>query len=176
MVREGSKYPVCHTTADPLGDHHASCGGNSDRILRHDCLREVLYLAAKAALAPRREVPSRGPVGDWPHWNQGQPAALDVTVISTMQQLTLTVRGAADTQGHALMVGEERKPMQRLVTQYVFPSCRWWLRPWGGWSEKELSIRSGVLGASWDRTEHFTGQLYFPFVPRTLCVFMERDR
>ena len=32
---------------------------------------------------------------------------LDITVISTMQQLT--VRGAADTQGHALMVGEERK-------------------------------------------------------------------
>ena len=43
-----------------------------------------------------------------PHWNRGQPAALDVTVISTMQ---LTVRGATDTQGHALMVGDERKPM-----------------------------------------------------------------
>ena len=42
-----------------------------------------------------------------PHWNQGQPAVLDVTVISTMQQLT--VQGAADTPGHALMVGEERK-------------------------------------------------------------------
>ena len=37
----------------------------------------------------------------------GQPAALDVTVISTLQQSTL--QGAASTQGHALVVGAERK-------------------------------------------------------------------
>ena len=38
---------------------------------------------------------------------RGQPAALDVTVISTMQQLTQA--SAASTPGYALHVGEERK-------------------------------------------------------------------
>ena len=42
-----------------------------------------------------------------PSWKRGCPAALDVTVISTLQQAT--VQGAAATQGHALLVGEERK-------------------------------------------------------------------
>ena len=42
-----------------------------------------------------------------PNWNRGRPAALDVTVISTLQDLT--VAGAAATQGHALRIGEERK-------------------------------------------------------------------
>ena len=35
------------------------------------------------------------------------PAALDVTVISTLQQLT--VDGAASAQGYVLMIGENRK-------------------------------------------------------------------
>ena len=117
MVRDGSKCPVCQVTADSLGDHQVSCGGNGDRIFRHDSLREVLYSGAQAAaLAPRREVPSiipgtrRRPADIYLlHWNRGQPAALHITIISTMQQLT--ARGAADTQGHALMVGEERKLM-----------------------------------------------------------------
>ena len=42
-----------------------------------------------------------------PNWQRGQPAALDVTVISTLQQSTL--QGAASTQGHTLVVGAERK-------------------------------------------------------------------
>ena len=40
-------------------------------------------------------------------WKRGRPAALDVTVISTLQQST--VRGAAEDQGHAVLVAEERK-------------------------------------------------------------------
>ena len=46
MVRDGSKCPVCQATADPLRDHQVSCGGNGDRIFRHDSLREVLCSAA----------------------------------------------------------------------------------------------------------------------------------
>ena len=41
------------------------------------------------------------------HSLRGRPVALDVTVISTLQQST--VQGAATVQGHALLVGEERK-------------------------------------------------------------------
>ena len=36
-----------------------------------------------------------------------RPVALDVTVISTLQSLTLS--GTAHTQGHALQIGEKRK-------------------------------------------------------------------
>ena len=42
-----------------------------------------------------------------PIWKRSQPAALDVTVISTLQNLT--VAGAASTQDHTLSVARERK-------------------------------------------------------------------
>ena len=112
-----SKYPLCsgETVADPFGDHHVGHGGNGDLIHRHDSLRDSLFSAAQsAALAPRKEAPSLIPGSSscpadiyLPNWCRGRPAALDVTVISTLQLLTLA--GAASTQGHALRVGEERK-------------------------------------------------------------------
>ena len=69
------------------------CGGNGDRILRHDSIRDAVFSAAQSAdLAPRKEVPSLIPgtlsrPADifLPNWQRGQPAALDVTVISTLQ-------------------------------------------------------------------------------------------
>ena len=42
-----------------------------------------------------------------PTWSRGRPAALDVHVISPLQQLTL--HKAASTPGHALQVGVQRK-------------------------------------------------------------------
>ena len=60
MGRE-SRCPMCglFDIADPFGDHHVGCGGNGDRIHRHDSIRDVLFTAAQsAALAPRKEVPS----------------------------------------------------------------------------------------------------------------------
>ena len=42
-----------------------------------------------------------------PNWCRGHPAALDVMVISTLQSATPS--GAANTQGFALQVGEQRK-------------------------------------------------------------------
>ena len=115
MVSEGTRCPVCNSLVDPFGDHQVGCGGNGDRIHRHDSLRDALYSAAQsAALAPRREVPSLIPGSSsrpadvfLPQWKRGQPAAIDVTVISTLQQLTVV--GASTTKGHALSVGEERK-------------------------------------------------------------------
>ena len=47
------------TVADPYEDHHVGCGGNADRIARHNALRDAIFSAAQsAALAPRREVSS----------------------------------------------------------------------------------------------------------------------
>lgn len=115
MFPDGARCPICHSAADPFGDHHVGCGGNGDRILRHNSLRDAIFTAAQsAALAPRREVPSLIP-GSMsrpadvylPSWKRGRPAAMDVTVISTMQPAT--IQGAAITQGHSLLVGEARK-------------------------------------------------------------------
>ena len=57
MSGGASRCPLCvgERAADPLGDHQVGCGGNGDRIHRHDTLRETLFTAAQtAALAPRR--------------------------------------------------------------------------------------------------------------------------
>ena len=42
-----------------------------------------------------------------PSWDRGRPAALDVSVISTLQRLTLS--RAANVTGYALSVAEDRK-------------------------------------------------------------------
>ena len=113
MFQDEVQFPVCHAVADPFGDHHVGCGGNGDRILRHNTLRDAVFSAAQsAALVPRREVPSLIPNShSWPadiflpSWKRGQPAALDVAVI--MQQAM--VNGAGFTQGHTLLFGEARK-------------------------------------------------------------------
>ena len=115
MLEEGARCLICQGASDAFGDHQVGCGGNGDRIHRHDAIRDVLFSAAQAAaLAPRKEVPSLIPGSSsrpadvyLPNWKRGQPAAIDVTVISTLQQQTQT--GAANTPGHALTVAEERK-------------------------------------------------------------------
>ncbi len=144
MMEEGTRCSVCQAVADPFGDHQIGCGGNGDRIHRHDSLRDALYSAAQsAALAPRREVPSLIPESRsrpadifLPNWKRGQPAALDVTVISTLQQLTIA--GASATKGHALVVGEERKMKAhaeacRSVGVSFIPLV---VESIGGWSER----------------------------------------
>ena len=95
--------PECHGAADQFGDHQVGCGGNADRISRHNAIRDVIFDAAQsAALAPTREAPgvvadSRSRPADilLPTWCRGRPAALDVHVISPLQDLT--IREAAVT-------------------------------------------------------------------------------
>lgn len=115
IFEEDQRCPVCLSVADHFGDHHVGCGGNADRIFRHNSLRDAVFSAAQsAALAPRKEVPSLIPGTQnrpadvyLPCWKRGRPAALDITVISTMQKAT--IQSAAENQGHALLVAEERK-------------------------------------------------------------------
>ena len=48
--------PACRTSADEYGDHQVGCGGNGDRITRHNAVRDVIFSAAQsAALGPSRE-------------------------------------------------------------------------------------------------------------------------
>ena len=107
--------PECKATADEYGDHQVGCGGNGDRIYRHNAVRDVLYTAAQsAALAPSRE--PTGVVSDSlsrpadiliPTWHHGRSAALDVHIISPLQQSL--VNAASFNPGHALNIGVQRK-------------------------------------------------------------------
>ena len=107
--------PECHGTADPFRDHQVGCGGNGDRISRHNSIRDVVFCAAQsAALAPSKETPNLVPNSQSrpadiliPNWSRGRPAALDVHVISPLQRQTLGQ--AASTPGHTLEVGTRRK-------------------------------------------------------------------
>ena len=115
MSSEESPCSVCKRPADPFGDHDVGCGGNGDRIFRHNAISDVISSAAQtAALCPRKEAPCLVPGSSsrpadiyLPIWERGQPAAMDVTVISPLQQLTLS--GASSIAGHALQVAEVRK-------------------------------------------------------------------
>ena len=144
--------PECCCLTDIYGDHQVACGGNGDRIARHNSLRDVIFFAAQAAaLGPRREAPSLVPNSSsrpadilLPSWSQGRSAALDVSVISPLQKLTLS--GAATFPGHALNVGANRKLAAGL------PACRaagvefipLMVETLGGWSsEAILNIKIG---------------------------------
>ena len=115
MIEEGHQCPFCQSPADSFGDQQVGCGGNGDRMHRHDSLRDALFSAAQsAALAPRKEMPSLVPgrasrPADvfLPTCERGQPAALDVTIVSTLQNRT--VARAASVLGYALSVARERK-------------------------------------------------------------------
>ena len=115
MIEEGHRCPFCQSPANRFGDHQVGCGGNGDRIHRQDSLRDALFSAAQsAALAPRKEMPSLVPGSAsrpadvfLPTWERGQPAALDVAVVSTLQNRT--VAGAASVSGYALSVARARK-------------------------------------------------------------------
>ena len=110
-------YPCsfCKSTCDSYGNHQIEYGGNKDCIHRHDSISDALFSSAQsAALCPRKEVPSLIPGSKsrpadiyLPHWTHGKPAALDVSVISPLQRLTL--ENSSMSQGHALSVGEYLK-------------------------------------------------------------------
>ena len=141
-----SSCPACGRMNDVFGDHAIGCGGDHARIGRHDRLRDILFTAASAAaLGPRREVQLSGTSNSrpadvyLPSWRKGQPAALDVTVISSLQ--TSTVSQGAQTSGHALQVAKQRKmrahyeECHQAGVNFVPLS----VEVLGGWEEEALS-------------------------------------
>ena len=100
--------PFCKSFCDPYDDHQIECGGNKDLIHQHDSIRDALFSSAQsAALCPRKEIPSLIPGSKcrpadiyMPYWTHGKPAALDVSITSPLQKLTL--ESSSMSQGHAL--------------------------------------------------------------------------
>ena len=112
---QSSSCTACSSPLDPYGDYQVGCHGNRDLIRRHDSLRDIIFAAAQSsALAPRKEMPSLIPRSCarpadvfLPQWEGGQPVALDIMVISSVQ--AATVSDAAVIQGSALGVAETWK-------------------------------------------------------------------
>ena len=85
--------PACKRPSDDLGDHAVVCGYQSERIARHNHLRDALFSAAASAnLAPRKEERALIPGNNAkpadvliPHFSAGKDLALDVTVVSPFQ-------------------------------------------------------------------------------------------
>ena len=114
-TREGPCV-ACGRHSDLLGDHALCCGGQGERIARHNSLREELYhTAVAAALGPAREgrglIPGRAGARPAdvliPRWSGGRDAALDVTVTHPLQQAHLA--GAAAEPGYSLTQAFNRK-------------------------------------------------------------------
>jgi hypothetical protein len=116
--------PRCGSLTDPFGDHCMACLGHGDKITRHNTLRDVIFASAGlAALSPRLEASylltdSNARPADiyLPMWKAGSPAVLDITVVSPMQQLT--VSQSVVTQGYTLEFAANRK------TALHGPHCR----------------------------------------------------
>ena len=106
---------ACQRHNDKLGDHALHCGHTGERISRHNHLRDALHeIAAAAALNPSKEDRFLIPGEDvrpadvlLPYWENGRDTAVDVTVVSSLQEAT--VANAAVTPGHALNFAFSKK-------------------------------------------------------------------
>ena len=152
LSQENWICPACSSNSDPYGDHMVSCGGNGDRIHRHNSLRDVMFSVAQSAtLSPRKELPSLIPGCSskpadvfLPYWTHGCPAALDVSVISPLQ--VLTVQGSAQVQGHALKVGEPRKrsAYDSMCRSAGVTLCPLLADTLGGWAQEAMSTLASI--------------------------------
>ena len=123
------------------------CGGNGDRMHMHNSLRDVMFSVAQSAtLSPHKELPSLIPGCSskpadvfLPYWTHGCPAALDASVISPLQ--VLTVQGSAQVQGHALKIGEQRKwsAYNSMCRSVGVTFCPLLVETLGGWAQEAMS-------------------------------------
>ena len=109
----GSRCTVHHEFADCFRDHHVIYGVMvTVYIAINVSLRDTLLSAAQSpAMANWKEVPSLIPGANshpadlyFPCCKHGKPAALDVTIISPLQKLT--IHEASVTQWHNLSVAD----------------------------------------------------------------------
>jgi len=107
--------PACLKLSDVKGDHALCCGVGSERISRHNALRDAIFLtASNAGLSPVKEGRFLLPGADrrpadvlLPHWTGGQDTALDITVTCSLQEAT--VDRQAIEPGYAVNLAHDRK-------------------------------------------------------------------
>ena len=117
---------------DSLGHHALTCRGGGDAVLLHNSLRDVVaQFCHRARLGGQLEV-GGGTEADgsrcWPadylvpNWSTGKPAAIDITVTSPLNPISLPE--AKVTGGSAARMAEMRKHTP------TTPSAG----PWGGFA------------------------------------------
>jgi hypothetical protein len=123
--RSSKICPECKTASlDVYGDHAEICPHSSDRVLRHNSIRDILgryfisagcpvQIEALGILPHSQQKPADLYC---PMWSNGRPAAFDVTVTSPVQGSFIA--GAARERGHAASLAEFRKD-----SKYLF-ACR----------------------------------------------------
>ena len=55
MIEEDSPCSVCQAMTDPYGDHQVGCGGNGDKIHRHNSLKNVLFFGCMVCSSRSQE-------------------------------------------------------------------------------------------------------------------------
>ena len=116
--------PACSSPSDRMGDHSLGCRTTSDRIARHNMIRDVLFeTAASADLGPSREEKHLLPgtiarPGDVTirRWANGKDVAIDVTVTGPL--CPSNVADAAREPGASLSKACQRK------TRETAEACR----------------------------------------------------
>lgn len=149
------QFPESEVQADTIGDHHVGCGGNGDRIFHHNSIRDVLFSAAlSTALSSFKEASGIVPTSCsrpadilLPNWSQGHHAALDISVISPLQQLSLS--GAASLPGHTLQVCTQSKLSFHLSTcrSAGIDFIHMVVEALGGWSSEAVINIQGIREA-----------------------------
>jgi hypothetical protein len=94
---------ACGQDSDEYGDHAIGCSKEGERIYRHNVIRDAIHETAKqASLAPAKEQSALLPGSQAkpadvyiPGWANGRDAALDITVVSSLQK-ELKKRAAAE--------------------------------------------------------------------------------
>ena len=115
ILSENGLCAICSQPSDRMGDHALGCRTSSDRIARHNMLRDVIFEAAASAdLGPTREERQLLPgtsarPGDVMirRWASGKDAVIDVTVTGPLA--ASNVSAAAAEAGAALTKACQRK-------------------------------------------------------------------
>ena len=102
--------PSCQSPSDRYGDHAIICAYDGERISRHNMLRDALFKAAsQAGVQPAKEEAALIPGSDarpadifLPRFENGTDCALNVIVVSPVQQALLT-RAGVEPGGNRLI-------------------------------------------------------------------------
>ena len=127
------------------GHHAIICGSQGERIARHNHLRDAIYAtAASAHLAPTKEDKALLPNTEnrpadvmIPHFIGGLHAGLDISVINSLQ--TLTVNRAATEPGYALTLRHQQKYGDACLAEGI-RFCPMIVEALGGWHVEAVKI------------------------------------
>ena len=105
----------CNANSDIYGDHAVSCAAGSERIAKHNHVRDAIFCAAQQAnLGPVREPDGLLPGSDdrpadilIPYRSQGRDTAFDITVVNSLQ--SSLVSRVAEEGSHAVNYAYKNK-------------------------------------------------------------------